>query len=793
MPGWYIHMDVARKALDDLASNATAAPIFSSTGLNAAQVRNVALANPAYSALGAIGPDIFFMLPDFKPPVGQLLWKLAGAIIELYTAWDENFLGPFESAMGPIGNNLSDLENALTGGLKAEIDTLISEATSILNDFILRLILEQYDFFGLLSSGLQAGVDEQSFFWSDMFHYRETCRFASVLWQRASDPAIVADPADRARFQAFALGWMSHIATDVTGHAFVNQKVGGPYRVHWQRHHLVENHMDSQVYGADHGTQPIYDQMANAALHLWIAFNPDGTSRNNFFNSEPNPSYPPGDSSADITGRHAVWDVDSDMPDGLAQFIADAMKSVFWPNPTPPAGLKLQNPITPLNAGPKGPVSCCPTIISTLNGIVPLETGGFAERDDIIGAYFYVYKYMKFTTTDYYKIRRPPPPDVFVIPSFPSPPGSGDSDPGPGATDDSSVWQDIFSFLIDLLAWAEYLAEIAVWPAAVIAGIIGGALTYGPREALYEYVELPLYNLWLGVHSYLAMTGYVMPMPVELNSGLNTLGVSVANDWQNVIAALGDPDGGFTPGTVSIDPSGSAKTGFPKDVTLDPPSAISGFAQMVTAGGLVVNGEYPSEFTRPWLWPARDNQGDVVNVEQAQSVGGPFVAGMNATALFGASPGTANARNQFESAQNEAQTISVAASLLPAGEHLGDPKDFTTYLVARLTRDKLDAATVTNFDLDADRGYGYLSWDLLRYRDRTSTPSAFRGSDDPGHGGAVTDVSQRVYNTPVKPGYGWNPSDQLNLNGQAPLVSFDPSDPRAEVTIRYIGREGKFL
>ena len=232
--------------------------------------------------------------------------------------------------------------------------------------------------------------------------------------------------------------------------------------------------------------------------------------------------------------------------------------------------------------------------------------------------------------------------------------------------------QDIFSFLIDLLAWAEYLIEVAVWPEAVIAGIIGGALTYGAREALYEYVELPLYNLWLGIHSFLAMTGYVMPMPVELNSGLNTLGVSVANDWQNVIDALADPDGGFTTNTISIDPSGRIRTALPKDVLLDPPSAIGGFAQMVTAGGIVVNGEYPSEFTRPWLWPARDNQGDVLYVEQAQSVGGPFVAGMDATALFGASPGTANARNQFESAQNEAQTISIATTLLPAGEHLGD-------------------------------------------------------------------------------------------------------------------------
>jgi hypothetical protein len=792
MPGWYIHMDVARKALDDLASNATAAPIFSSTGLDATQVRNIARANPAYAALGAIGPDIFFLLPDYKPPMGQMLWKVARTIIELYTSWDENFLGPYESAIGPIGNNLADLENALSGGLKDTLETIFTEASKILWDALLDLALEQYDLFGLLSSGLQAGVDEQTFYWSDMFHYRETSRFATVLWQRASDPAIVPKPADRARFQAFALGWMAHIGTDVIGHAFVNQKVGAPYRVHWQRHHLVENHMDSQVYTSDHGTQPIYDQMANAALHLWIAFNPDGSSRVNFFNAEPNPPYPPGDDSADITGRHAVWDFDSDMPDGLAQFLADAMKSVFWPSKTSPTG----QPFTPLNFDPTGPVSCCPTIISTLNGKVPLETGGFAEAGDIIGAYFYVYKYMKFTTTDYYKIRRPVPPDAFVIPSFPSPPGSGDSDPGPGAGDDSSVWQDVFSFLLDLLAWAEYLLEVAVWPAAAIAGILAGLATYPLREALYEYLELPLYNLWLSVHSFFAMTGYVMPMPIEVNSGLNTLGVSVANDWQGIIAALLDPDGGFTPGMRSIDPSGRIETRSPKDVTLDPPSAINGFAQMFIAGGIEVNGEFPSEFTRPWLWPAKDNQNDVIYVEQAQAVGGPFVAGMNATALFGSSPGTANARNKFENAKSEAETIAIAATLLPAGEHLGDAKDFTTYLVARLTRDKLDPATVKNFNLDADRGYGYLTWDFLRYAQPqppnqfqlTSSPKAFRHAADPGQGGMETPVSQHYYNTPVKAGYGWDKTDQLTQK----VADFNPADPKAEVMIRYIGREPKF-
>ena len=780
MPGWYIHLDVARKALAGLASNATAGPIFARNGPNAAEVSAIARANPAYTALGAIGPDLFFLVPDFKPPLGNMLFKLARDVKEDYTWWDDHFLGPYESKMGPLEANHQDELNALSGGLKEAIEGIVGQAFSFLKESILRLILEQYDFFGLLSSGVPAGFDEQTLFWSDILHYRETYRFAAALWQRARDEEEISDPVLRGRFQAYALGWMSHLATDVIGHGFVNQKVGGPYRLHWQRHHLVENHMDAQVYNTNHGTQTIYQQISNAALHLWLAFNPDGSSRVDFFETEPNPFYLKGDHSKDIICRHKVWDVDSGLPDQLAQFIADTLKSVYTPSLTTPD---------------TGMVACCPTIISTLDGRVPLETGGFAEKEDIVGAYWWLHKYVKLTTTDFYKIRRPEPPEWFVIPSFPLPPGSGDSDPGPGAGDDSSFWDDSLELLLALVAWADYLEQIAVWPTAVLAGIVGGTLTIPVRAVLYEYLELPLYNLWLAVHTYRAMTGYVMPMPEEINPGLTTLGKSGADGWAHVVAALGDPNGGLTADILSPDPSGRPNTEYPKDVLIDPPNFISDmFREIFTGSGPpAVNRELPSEFTRPWRWPGTDNEGDVVNVELPQSPGGPFVAGMDGNALFRDMPGSRVARDEFEAAKNEAETIRAATRLLPQGLHLGDPRDYTAYVVATLTRAGLKLDKVVNFNLDADRGYGYLCWDWTRDANSLSMPKkAFKGSSDPSHGGAPTVVSQHVYPTPLQPGYGWDPSDQIHPAGLTGPVSFDPSNPRDRVRIRYIGWEGKF-
>src|SRR6476661_2031105 len=139
MPGWYIHMNVARRALASIESNATAGAILASGGKTATQIKNIAKANPAYVALGAIGPDIFFLLPDFKPPVGNMLWKLANEVRELFTWWDDNFLGPYESEIGPIGNNAADLENALTGGLKESIEGIFSQAFAFLQEAIIKL------------------------------------------------------------------------------------------------------------------------------------------------------------------------------------------------------------------------------------------------------------------------------------------------------------------------------------------------------------------------------------------------------------------------------------------------------------------------------------------------------------------------------------------------------------------------------------------------------------------------------------------------------------------------------
>ncbi len=127
-------------------------------------------------------------------------------------------------------------------------------------------------------------------------------------------------------------------------------------------------------------------------------------------------------------------------------------------------------------------------------------------------------------------------------------------------------------------------------------------------------------------------------------------------------------------------------------------------------------------------------------------------------------------------------------SRLARGLDLVDPLDYTAYVIAQLTRNNVKPDDIANFNLDADRGYGYLAWDWVRDAIARSTPGAFAGAVDPSTN-TQTAVSEHKYPTPVMPGYGWNPAD-----GPAPPPDrqFHPNNPQSRVRIRYIGREGKF-
>ena len=109
--------------------------------------------------------------------------------------------------------------------------------------------------------------------------------------------------------------------------------------------------------------------------------------------------------------------------------------------------------------------------------------------------------------------------------------------------------------------------------------------------------------------------------------------------------------------------------------------------------------------------------------------------------------------------------------------------------MALLTRSRrfVEPVAPANFNLDSDRGYGYLCWDWVRSKNIEGFPQAFQRNG-----------LNRGYHAPLRPGYGWC-KDEIPADTVLPPVGspdrplmHDPAKAKPEpVRIRYIDREVK--
>src|SRR4051794_1918117 len=331
MPGPYIHIaasDRVRARFREFNSW-NGAPATASlpaiAGPSRDELAALAESHPSYYALGAIGPDLFFFLPDFRSlcvlghrvPIANSLIGVLEFLDSLYEAFDSWILEDWERYFGPGDENVEEALSRLTGNLSTVVTDILGKLSSIGTNALVDLVVMNYDWWGLFGLGLNKGYDNQDFFWSDMLHYRRTSHFAQSLWNEANlreqtglpTPDDAKKAADRLR--AYALGYMTHVGTDTAGHAFVNEKCGGPFRTHWQRHHLIENHMDAQTYDVDHGRQSLYNTLTESGLHYRILFTDDGED-----NPTPLPTnLPLGQSLRARYVRRRLLDIDSTMPE----------------------------------------------------------------------------------------------------------------------------------------------------------------------------------------------------------------------------------------------------------------------------------------------------------------------------------------------------------------------------------------------------------------------------------------------------------------------------------------------
>ncbi|HEX3959496.1 MAG TPA: zinc dependent phospholipase C family protein [Trebonia sp.] len=510
MPGTGIHISVMRHVAKTLEEHGYAPPGSERvnprwTGPDVTRLGRIMADHDNFAALGAHGPDLFFLMPDFRDVDGIRVSSVLTFILEfvekVYDALDP-YISKWEHYLGPISEDTAEEISRLTGGLSETFGDIGGELKGILTTALEDFVTQQGDLWEFFSLGLNKGYDDQAFFWSDIGHYRRTGAFGRALWELADGP----EGSDSLR--AYALGYLTHLGTDTTAHSFVNSISGGPFRTHWQRHHLVENHMDALWYLQDPlgpRTADQYPQFTESALYYDLAFADDG-------GVVARPSYPGGDTLRENWERARKLDIDSDLPDEVTQLLLQAIEQLYY-----------------ADGGPHPKI---------------LTDDGRPSAENISESYRLWFRLLKLLTVDGFSHEPPPPPDVFPNLDFPTPSDPSDDPPNSG---DSSWWDDILDFVLSVLAVLAYIVEVIAYLASLPWAVLADLITYPFRLAAYYALELPLFHLLKAFRSVLVMTGYLHPMEDEIRLGLVRVGDQDEVSVAALDSDLGDVFGGMSP------------------------------------------------------------------------------------------------------------------------------------------------------------------------------------------------------------------------------------------------------
>jgi hypothetical protein len=725
-----------------------------------------------YLTVGALAPDLFYLLPDFKAPVGGPLFGVAEWVLNVWRTV-EDALRPWDTYMGAVSANSAQLSSQLTGGLSEQLAQAMDAAAGIITNAMLTFGTRLTDVFGQLTSGPPQGFPESRYFWSDMLHYRRTYDLPRVMYERArkAEQAATTDTErlDAQAQQAFALGWMSHCATDVTGHGFTNAKSGGPFHLHWQRHKVVENHFDSDVYRTRFSSGTHYRTLGTSALHFRMAWRvrtdapyagrSDAPAYDFFAGFPPYPLG--GDPASEQTRSQHYSMAPATLPQHLVQLMSDAFTEVYE------------------NTAP----DITPKVLET-------SAPGYSDNGRPTAAAMQVmwqvaFRYAEMVYRGGFSFENPPPPSVINAHPFPTPPG-GTAPGGNGRGADIPVVGDltVVDILLAIVAWVLYIGQIVEWLSTILPGLITDVATFPAREVLHYAVIAPLHSLKRASRRLLVMSGFLMPEPEEVDDALVTLGMPTTY-WRGSLKADLDDPSGFAPlPAPNSEPSGrrlstdewSADPAYPRDSSRDPFPLLDQIADNIGSKPIAwpagMSQGY-SEWVYPWRYPETDVQGNRLGWEAPLVHAGPFVQGQKAPVLLDRTATDIAAAGAYEGARNPSATEGVSATFLPQDKHLGYPVDYTLYLIAKLT----SGAQLPGFNLDSDRGYGWLCWDWTRHIAGPKWNTRYENV-------SLFDSTQ-----PCSPPAQFSPSALTGLTAGAPVPAEHLFDPRQQRLVRYIDKD----
>lgn len=263
-----------------------------------------------YSAFGSIGPDFLFFS---RKQQGQQLDDFTKFLFDVYDRL-EPLIKFQEQKIDPVAAKIDLILTQKIQGNEPQLKALLQDIkvtaqASIQSSLLVTEVVATgaTDFFFPFYPRVQQGEPESKWYWSDFLHQRRTGQFASRLWHLAGSDADL---------QRYAIGYACHVAVDVVGHPFVNLVTGGPHRMHWHRHKLVENWIDAYArnrYQDDWTTKTCL----NLGLDKYL---PDAISGSYYY-------------------RLVEFD-NGRLPDKLVRLIATAMRDVYDPiaHPAYPSG-----------------------------------------------------------------------------------------------------------------------------------------------------------------------------------------------------------------------------------------------------------------------------------------------------------------------------------------------------------------------------------------------------------------------------------------------------------------------
>ncbi len=741
-----------------------------------------------FTAVGAIGPDIFFFSEDWSNDIlgprsdlimlalatyfyfdaaaeddweplliilDQVSSTMAGIIrflIQLNKIW-QDFIKGWNRTIGPFVDTLADLADDLTGGILSELKTVLEELLLAMKQLGEEWITDYAGIWDMMNTVVEKGYPEENFLWSDMTHYRRTSATCQALVRQAE---MLHDGTEGGgdkfqQFFAFALGYIVHVGTDTIAHSFVNEQCGGPYRDHPTRHHLIENHIDAWNYQQSGpggtisrdpwGKTDDYPELSMSALWFMVQLTPED---------------PQGKQRPTLTGDPDTdkenLDVDGEMPMWMAEGIVAALIETFVDHPHPKIyqGDAFQQSIdqgllTKITKDVTGH-GLDAQFDEVLDGIAPASPFpvpvGFPLPWEVATAYRLMITLYKLNFSGSWELQKPRKPDFVIVPPL-SDFTNLAQPPDFSGVNSSNPIEDVCDVLVALVEWVVKELEDAIKLIGDLIKMVLSPATYLIRLGLYE-LAMKIWDIAQKTHNVMAHTGIHIPhgeqryadngelrLPNEIDLPLITLGGTVDGAFLAALNDAIDPFGNLDTDTSVIvghsvhDPNypyypvlryrpGRA----PEDWEYHRPWAYPAFSEFTTDGDHNTTVPTPTELYDPFACDpsATDGNGNAIHSFKPMRPG-PYPAGTTPDQVFFRVEAGHNdaGRTAYEHAQTPWQTDSLNNMLLGRDSKgvspLGDPVPFSAYLIGRLAN-PTDYAT--QFNLDADRAYAYLTWDWIR-------------------------------------------------------------------------------